>query len=96
MLPGTQWKCTEPEFRLWYQELKPISSLGIGSDAETVLAETETLILLNLHISNFHFMNKPLMNLHLISFHLIFCNYICINLSSSAAFYWFHLVSVSA
>ena len=43
--------------RFWYQELKPISSLGICSVAKNCFAETESSILRNLQIFTVAFMN---------------------------------------
>ena len=45
------------ETRFWYQELKPISTLGSCSGAKTCFAQTESLILWNLQISTVDFMS---------------------------------------
>ena len=43
--------------RFWYQELKPILTLGSFSVAKNCFAETESLILWNLQIITVAFMN---------------------------------------
>ena len=49
------WAATETRF--WYQELKPIKTLGSCSDAKTCFAQTKSLVLWNLQISTVAFMN---------------------------------------